>query len=202
MLQPSEITNFQEYESLLNDLKELAKKQGEQIKEQRKQIKKLEKFHRRDSTEARLDSMECQILSLKADKKIMQLQVSQVEKENKAQKSKISKLESNILDIEDNQLRKAFNRIDDNMEAIQDIGAKLLNQTTQKGAWRKFESMFYKDGCFDALDEQKKMEWSTNTSKWGESFTTPQGDDNERRIARIEEKLRMFSGEFIDLVVK
>jgi hypothetical protein len=193
-----EFTNFQEFAYLLNDIKELTEKQGRQIEKQSKQIKKIKKLRRCDAIELRMNNLECRIICLQADRKVDKLQIAQLEKEKEAQKSKISELESDILEINKSELHRAFVHISNLREAVREMGARLLNQHTQKGAWRELKSMFYEDGSFDFLNEEEDLEWSTNTSKWGQSFTTPQGDDNERRIARIEEKLRMFSGEFRD----
>jgi hypothetical protein len=120
-----------------------------------------------DVLESRMNAMELRIIGL--------------EKENAEKTQKIA-----ALDTENFELK----------EVIREIGARLFNQDTQKGAWRELREMFYHDGTFDDMDEELREEWSTTTSIWGDSFTTRQGDANEERLARIEEKMKEISKAF------
>ena len=131
----------------------------------------------------------------------MELRMIQLEKENAEKTQKIATLERNNSELQEvvQHIGKWVCKhdtiegdISDLKEALREIGARLLNQVTQKGAWRELREMFYHDETFTDMDEDHDKEWSTNTSKWGKTFTTPQGDDNEARIARIEEKMKQI----------
>jgi len=98
---------------------------------------------------------------------------------------RISILEVEICELKDEK-KHMLGRLDDLTFALQQLGASLYNQKTQAQSWRELRDIFIHDGGYDDLREPL-----VNTSKWTYP-TTPQGDENERRIDELEKKLGDF----------
>jgi hypothetical protein len=84
------------------------------------------------------------------------------------------------------EIRDLKNRMCDVTYALQQLGASLFNQETQKQSWRELRDIFIHDGVYDHLEEPL-----VNTSKWRYP-TTRQGDELERRLDALEAKLARF----------
>ena len=88
------------------------------------------------------------------------------------------------------EIRDLKNRMCDVTYALQQLGASLFNQETQKQSWRELRDIFIHDGVYDDLEEPL-----VNTSKWRHP-TTRQGDELERRLDALEAKLAQFGDLF------
>lgn len=88
------------------------------------------------------------------------------------------------------EIRDLKNRMCDVTYALQQLGASLFNQDTQKQSWRELRDIFIHDGVYDHLEEPL-----VNTSKWRWP-TTRQGDELERRLDALEAKLARFGDLF------
>ena len=88
------------------------------------------------------------------------------------------------------EIRELKNRMCDVTYALQQLGASLFNQETQKQSWRELRDIFIHDGVYDDLEEPL-----VNTSKWRHP-TTRQGDELERRLDALEAKLAQFGDLF------
>jgi hypothetical protein len=88
------------------------------------------------------------------------------------------------------EIRDLKNRMCDVTYALQQLGASLFNQETQKQSWRELRDIFIHDGVYDHLEEPL-----VNTSKWRYP-TTRQGDELERRLDALEAKLARFGDLF------
>ena len=84
------------------------------------------------------------------------------------------------------EIRDLKNRMCDVTYALQQLGASLFNQETQKQSWRELRDIFIHDGVYDDVKEPL-----VNTGKW-KYPTTRQGDELERRLDALEAKLARF----------
>jgi uncharacterized coiled-coil protein SlyX len=73
--------------------------------------------------------------------------------------------------------------------AVTELGASIFNQETQKNSWIEMRKLIR------PKDEYEDV--PPDTSKW-DTPTTRQGDENERRIDALEEKLAKFAKLFSD----
>jgi len=92
-----------------------------------------------------------------------------------------------LMDQEMGTLKYDIKNLKDQMTnvsyALQELGASLFNQETQKQSWRELRDIFVHDGGYDDLEEPL-----VNTSKWRHP-TTRQGDELEKRVDELEAKL-------------
>jgi chaperonin cofactor prefoldin len=89
------------------------------------------------------------------------------------------------------EIRDLKNRMEDVTYALQQLGASLFNQDTQKQSWRELRDIFIHDGVYDHLEEPL-----VNTSKWRWP-TTRQGDELEQRFDELEAKLEKIGALFL-----
>ena len=90
------------------------------------------------------------------------------------------------VELMESVIQQQSSKLDKYNEVFYYLLGGLFNSTTQRKTFSN-----YMETIFGDLSEDEKIHYEnvTNNSKWGDLPTTRQGDENEKRIEYLEEKL-------------